>query len=286
VSGSVPTTKGTIRAAFDVTKGLARLTAPAETIGRLGIPTVEKEIKSIKINGKLAWINGAFHSVPGIGGASKNEEFVIFNDVQPGNYEITIQYSGETPKFRDVPWHFPTNFVKEDRATSGNWVGKYGRDGSVLFGETPGKTLTRLPRYVAGVTPRKGLTGGWSTPVDFRALAEGPANDTARSGGVLYCANPAVCQQDMVVDVALKQPAEYQLALYFVDLDRKGRRQSVELFDLETRKLIAPTRVYSNFSEGSYAVYDCRQSVRIRVNHIRGDNAVLNGLFFDPQGKQ
>jgi hypothetical protein len=119
--------------------------------------------------------------------------------------------------------------------------------------------------------------------VDSRALAEGPTNTAARCGGVLYCGNPAPCQQCLVVDVACKQPAEYQLALYFVDLDCKGRRQSVELFDLASHKLIAPTHVYSNFTGGVYAVYNCRQSVRIRINHIRGDNAVLSGLFFDPQ---
>jgi hypothetical protein len=119
--------------------------------------------------------------------------------------------------------------------------------------------------------------------MDDRALAQSPTNGAARCGGVLYCGNPVACQQCLVVDVALKQPVEYQLALYFVDLDHKGRRQSVELFDLDSRKLIAPTRVYANFTGGIYAVYNCRQSVRIRVNHIRGDNAVLSGLFFDSQ---
>ncbi|MES2659618.1 MAG: alpha-L-rhamnosidase C-terminal domain-containing protein [Verrucomicrobiota bacterium] len=285
VSGSVPTPKGTIRAAFDVARGLGRLTAPAGTIGRLGIPTVGKEIKSIHINGRLAWMNGVFHPVPGIGGAGRNEDFVIFNDVRPGTYEITMQYSGETPKFTDGPWRFPTTFVREDLATSGNWVGKYGRDGSVLFGEDTASTRSLLPSYVTAVTVRKGRFSGWTAGGDPRALVEGPTNDTVRRGGVLYSDNPAVCQQDLVVDIMLKQPAEFQLALYFVDFDRKGRRQSLELFDLESRKLIAPTRIYSNFTEGTYAVYTCRQSVRIRVNHIRGDNAVLNGLFFDPPNK-
>jgi hypothetical protein len=31
-------------------------------------------------------------------------------------------------------------------------------------------------------------------------------------------------------------------------------------------------------------VYECDRSVRIRVAHILGDNAVLSGLFFDPLG--
>jgi hypothetical protein len=64
------------------------------------------------------------------------------------------------------------------------------------------------------------------------------------------------------------------------------RAEQAQLFDLASRKLIAPTRVYTNFTGGIYAVYRCRQSVRVRVNHIRGDNAVLSGLFFDPPGKE
>jgi hypothetical protein len=282
VSGAVPTTKGTISAAFDVAKGRVSLTAPAGTIGRIGIPLVEKAINSIRINGKLAWNHGAFHPVPGIGGASTNRDFVTFNDVQPGTYEIKVAYSGKTPAFADVPWRFPTTFLKEDRTTGGNWGGKYGQAGSVLFrADGEGNDRVQLPGYVTAVTRRQGYLRDWTGPVDTRALAQSPTNGAARCSGALFCGNPAACHQCVVVDIELKQPAGYQLALYFADLDRKGRRQSVELFDLESRKLIAPTRVYSDFVGGTYAVYTCRQSVRVRVNHIRGDNAVLNGVFFD-----
>lgn len=282
VSGAVPTPRGNIQASFDVSKGWARLRAPAGTTGRIGIPMAEKSIQSILINGKLAW-DGAFHAVPGIGGAKATRDFVTFQDVRPGNYEMQVVYSGTTPPFKDGPWSFPTTFVKEDRATGGNWGGKYGADGFVLFGaDGEGKDRARLPGYVAGVTRRLGRVGPFSEAPDSRALALDPKNGPERSRGVFYSGNPAAMEQCLVLDVALKQPAEYQLALYFVDLDRKGRRQSVELFDLESRKLIAPTRLYANFAGGTYAVYQCRQSVRIRVNHIRGDNAVLGGLFFDP----
>jgi len=283
VSGAVPTPKGILRAAFDVAKGRANLTAPAGTLGRIGIPTAEKNLQRIRINGKLAWQNGTFHSVPGVGSASTNRDFVIFDDMQPGTNEMTMAYSGRTPAFTDVPWQFPATFVKADRTTSGNWGGKYGSAGSVLYAaDGADHDRVQLPNYVATVIHRQGRTGGWGeAALDSRALAQGPTNGAARCSGVLYCGNPAACQQCLVVDVALKQPLAYQLALYFVDLDRKGRRQSVELFDLESRKLITPTQVYSNFTGGVYAVYHCRQSVRVRVNHIRGDNAVLSGVFFD-----
>jgi len=283
VSGTVPTPEGAIRASFDVAKGRANLSAPAGTIGRLGIPTVEKRIRSIRINGELAWKNGIFQPVPGISSASSNEDFVIFNEIQPGTYEIAVDYMGKTPKFTDGPWVFPTTFVKEDRTTSGNWMGKYGRDGSYLAGAAGGQ----LPSFVASVTPHQGHTGRWAGPLDSRALAKGETNGSARCDGVINCEDPAAWdQQCLVVDVALKQATAYQLALYFVDLDEKGRRQAVELFDLENRKLIAPPRFYSNFGDGTYAVYDCRQSVRIRIDHIRGGSAVLSGLFFDPQSQR
>jgi hypothetical protein len=40
--------------------------------------------------------------------------------------------------------------------------------------------------------------------------------------------------------------------------------------------------VFRNLDGGVYAVYTCRQPVRIRVNQLRGDNAALSGLFFEP----
>jgi hypothetical protein len=80
----------------------------------------------------------------------------------------------------------------------------------------------------------------------------------------------------------LKAPREFQFALYFVDFDHRGRRVAVELFDLKSRKLIAPVKVFPDLNGGAYAVYACRQPVRIRVNQLRGNNAVLSGLFFDP----
>ncbi len=281
VSGDVPTPRGNIHASFDVSKGTASVRAPEGTTGRIGIPTAERAIKSIQINGKVAW-DGTFHAVPGVGGASVNRDFVVFNGVQPGSYEMKVVYSGKTPAFTDVPWQFPTTFVKEDRTTGGAWGGKYGKDGSVLFGaDGPDKDRVQLPSYVTSVSRQWGRVGAFTTAPDFRALAKDSKNDQPRTNGVFYTGQRGL-QQCLVLDIALKQPTNYQLALYFVDLDRKGRRQSLDLLDLFTRKLIAPTRIYAGFEGGVYAVYNCDRSVRLRVNQIRGDNAVLSGIFFDP----
>jgi alpha-L-rhamnosidase len=98
---------------------------------------------------------------------------------------------------------------------------------------------------------------------------------------VLYNGSPAACQQTTTVDITVTGDREYNLAIYFVDWDRQDRRQSVDLFDPATYKRLAPSQLVQDFTEGKYLIYQCRGSVRIRINQIRGDNAVLNALFFD-----
>ena len=114
-----------------------------------------------------------------------------------------------------------------------------------------------------------------------RALAPDPSNTLPRKVGSLYTAAPAPCQQTTTVDIAMVDDRDYDLAIYCVDWDRQGRRQTVDLFDLTTYKRLAPAQLLEAFEEGKYLIFRCRGSVRIRINQIRGDNAVLNALFFD-----
>jgi hypothetical protein len=84
------------------------------------------------------------------------------------------------------------------------------------------------------------------------------------------------------VDVEVVELARYKLALYFLDWDRLGRCLAVEVFDLKTLNRIAPVKVVPEFTQGRYLIYSFSSSVRIRVDQVRGNNAVLNAMFFDP----
>jgi hypothetical protein len=55
--------------------------------------------------------------------------------------------------------------------------------------------------------------------------------------------------------------------------------------DYTTKALLAPIQVADAYSEGVYHTYECDRSVRIRVIQLRGDNAGLSGIFFDPSLK-
>ena len=82
--------------------------------------------------------------------------------------------------------------------------------------------------------------------------------------------------------VALNNIHDYQISLYFLDWDDRGRKIAVEMFDAKTLNLIAPVRIVKNCRGGAYLTYSYNKSAKFRINLVRGDNAVLIGIFFDP----
>ena len=53
------------------------------------------------------------------------------------------------------------------------------------------------------------------------------------------------------------------------------------MLDASTLNLIAPVRIVTDFYGGKYLVFSYNKSAKFRINQVRGDNAVLSGIFFD-----
>ncbi|TSA31107.1 MAG: hypothetical protein D4R64_18705 [Porphyromonadaceae bacterium] len=285
ISGKTPTPFGPISASFDFSSGLCKVTSPKETIGRIGIPKVEKTIRRISINGKLAWDN-KFHSVSGITGANEDPEFVYFTDVKPGTYDISISYMGTTPAYNEPPEQYDAQFIKYDTTTSGNWGGIYGKDGYILCNyKGEGNDKQTLPSYVTSVDyfrafPKNGLPDPtfWASGVlDKRALAGDPGNPFPRNA-----TSYSNTDQTMSVTININGTKGYQIALYFVDWEKRGSRSAVEMFDAATLNLIAPVKIVKNHSGGAYLVYSYNKSVKFRIDKVRGGIISLSGIFFDP----
>jgi len=281
VTGQTPTPFGNIQASFNVSNGLGTVSAPAGTVGTVGIPKVEKTISRVTINGTPAW-DGAFHPVAGIGGASEDSEFVYFTGVQAGAYSVSVSYSGSTPVYNEPAERYAAEFIKEDSTTSGNWGGVYGKDGYVLCNYNGNSTDQKsLPSYVSSVNYNVPHATIWASGTnDARALAPDSSNQNPRTAACYYTDQGVT--PTMTFTINSTGTNNYQVALYFVDWDNRGRRLAVEMFDANTLNLIAPVRVATNFYGGKYLVYACNKSVKFRIDHVRGDNAVLSGIFFDP----
>ena len=288
VSGSVPTPHGDVYFSFDQTSGRGTVVIPPHIKGRIGIPGAERVIHKVRLNGHLLW-DGKFHRTDGVGGAEVAGNFLYLLDVQPGHYEFFASYGSDTLAFTQESLIYPIVSARKDAQTSGNWGGVYGRDGYVLFDyDGVKKDRRELPPYVVSVQPSFRKNGGClhaqpaASTGDRRALSPSPSNERIRNVGQLYTGDPVACQQTMTVDVEVLENRKYQIALYFLDWDLLGRRQAVAAFDLKTLDRKAPVEVVEDFTQGKYLVYSCSGPVRFRMDQIRGANAVLNAIFFDP----
>jgi alpha-L-rhamnosidase len=282
VEGKVSTPHGEIKASFNVTSGQCSITVPKGTTGTFAIPKVEKTISAIKINGKLAW-KGKYHPIPGMGGAKEDAEFVYFTHVQPGTYSAAVSYAGTTPTYDPGPYIYKAPFVKLDKETQGNWGGVYGKDGYALLNyHGKGKHQVTMPAFCKSMTYHMANHANLTLATqDARAPAADSSNAAARKVGLIHTGNPAACKQRFGIDIAVEDNSTYDLALYFVDWDKSGMRLSAEIMDLETKELIGPTKYVGDSTNGAYLVYRVTGSCRVSVNHIRGRNATLSGLFFD-----
>lgn len=289
VSGSVPTPHGCVDFWFDQASGRGSARIPPGSVGRLGIPRSERVLREVRCNGRVVW-DGRSGNGDGVFATSEDDRYVYLEDVQPGRYKFSVSYDAEAPAFTAAPLIYPIACGREDARTSGNWPGVYGKDGYVLFDyDGPGNDRRELPTYVAAVQPSSHKNGGCRhaqvaiATEDQRAPAAGNSGAKSRNLGQLYTGDPIACQQTMTVDVQAFEGKKYQVALYVVDWDREERRQAVAVFDLKTLNRIAPVQMLREFAEGKYLIYPCSGSVRFRIDQVRGRNAVLNAIFFDPQ---
>ncbi|WP_165500336.1 alpha-L-rhamnosidase C-terminal domain-containing protein [Pedobacter psychroterrae] len=292
VSGTMPTPKGEISASFNVSTGICSVSVPQGSTGRIGIPKVEKKISTIKVNGKVIW-DGKFHSTGSISGSSEDSSFIYLKTAQAGEYKIVVTYIGSTPRYLELEEKFAASFVGQDSTTRGNWGGVYGKDGYVLCNYNGnGEDKQSLPSYVSSISYYKIKGNGlplntiWaeSTP-DTRAPSPDSTNSLSRVAACLYAVDADQIGYTFTSTISLKTERDYSVSLYFLDWDKKGREIAVEMFDAATSKLIAPVKIVKDCVGGAYLTYSYHKSAKFRINMVRGDNATLSGVFFDPKSK-
>ena len=74
----------------------------------------------------------------------------------------------------------------------------------------------------------------------------------------------------------------YDLELYLLDYDKAGRSEQIQFSNAVTG-IVLNTETVSNFSSGTYINSIVSGNVLITITNLSGSNAVLSGIFFDPQ---
>ena len=164
-------------------------------------------------------------------------------------------------------------FLKTDTTTSGNWGAAYGSEGYMVAGD-----LVSNPSYVAPVMSGANYWVWNSSPSDVRA-PQRPSNPSNRVAATWYASG------QYLIDLNVTDGAQHQVALYCVDWDSTGRRQTVDVLDANNNVLNTQT-LSSSFTGGVYLVWNVTGHVKLRLTWTGGANAVASGLFFGGAGIQ
>jgi alpha-L-rhamnosidase len=274
-----------------------RLELTRSLLDRLGLAGVTSVSARVEVEGE----DGLVKTVLAVPALEVDEEGTAALVLPTGAAAVVVTLLGgaaapaavAVPPNPFPPISYPATFVARDELTQGNWIGVYGSAGYALFAfDGPDKHLISLPPFVASIEQAFGhaTNGPWPTDgTDVRALQD-PRNTSAPRKIGQYCVPvPWASGWDpsYPFDVLLTPEAEgaqtYRIAVYVVDFDSKGRKETVNLLDRLTFNPISPTVLLDGegFVGGTWLVWEYNRSVRLRFNYVRGDNQVVSAILFD-----
>lgn len=282
VSGETPTRYGNISVSFDTGEGVGRVKIPAGAMAeKLFIPLGKNVPLSLKINGKLEW-NSELKGNQNISFvATEYDDFLVLRSLQSGEYLFEIKYKKRIKQhlLSESPWVYNVNEISQDSVTGGNWKGRYGSEGMVLFNALKhGKHIQKLPPYLNDFR----LSRYKDVHVDAVGSNGLLVNNNAdKILGAIATKDYNICEQSMIIDLPVRDRNRHRISLYFLDQDNQGRRSAIEIFNMNSLDLISPMIYVRNYEKGKYVSFEFEGPIRIRVNQVRGINVILSGLFFD-----
>ncbi len=169
-------------------------------------------------------------------------------------------------------------FLGIDETTMGNWPTNYGSDGFLMPSYFYGRDCQALPDYVSAVD-----CGSFTN----RQLAiwTNHSPSTLFTSPISYCARYLGALETSGSDVLtlyVNDTRPHQLALYVCDINKAGRKESIEVSDLKGRVLV-PAQSVTNFQQGKWLRFQFSGNIQLRVKNENGKStAVLSALMFDP----
>lgn len=246
VSGSVATARGGIRAGFDGRE--AWLVIPTGCRG------------SVKTNIGIRQF-----------GPGRHEFEIAARDVDP------VATSQQNQGFA-AAWEADTSLSAGLTRSSG-WIAfaatPEGGDISNLGSET---SLTISENMPGGSLHRRHFGG--NAEHDTSAMGKSRQITAADFRGALRTNVATVFEQTFTVDIKRPDDLPYSLGIFCQDVLDEGIVQTVDVLDLETKTLVAPTRIVQRFEGGLVLWLRFNRSVRLRICHCPGPDVTLGGLLF------
>lgn len=175
-----------------------------------------------------------------------------------------------------LAWHPATATLvgDPDTITQGNWIGRYGSEGYDLV------HYKQIPSYATLALAGNQTADPWHTgTMDVQDLLV-PGSDSQRFSAAYSSSG------EFSIDINFNDDRPHRVSLYCVDRDFQHRQQNITIVDAYSQTILSGCPM-SGFETGQYLVWEISGHVAIRVSWIDnpltgGDNAVVNGIFFDP----
>jgi hypothetical protein len=189
------------------------------------------------------------HAVNPFGQADFSEWFLVKTLAQPGN-KAEAEFLG----------------TLQDGGSS--WPKHFGGEGYIIpFGSVVIPDYAELPHG-------PGSTYWWSDSTgDDREILVDPW-ETNRVAATFFDSN-------LQIALNIKGDQPKKISFYCVDWDRIGRRQTVQIVDQESERVL-DSREVNNFQDGVYLSYQVRGSVTFKIKATVG-NPVVSAVFFGDQ---
>ena len=269
VLGVRPTTPGYSEFVFDpLAAGLKKMSGT--------VATVNGAIRA-GFEGRSAWLE-----VPAEchGSVKTNAGVRRFG---PGRHEFELEEEEPSPVVTSA-----RSFAAAWEADSTLEVGLVRSTAWMAFAATPdGGDLVHLPRGTS-ITISEKMPGGPLQRQHYGGNSDqGPSSirDKSQSGVHAFCGAlrtnvAAVFEQSFTIDLQRAEENPYSLGIFCRDVLAEGIVQTVDILDLKTKKLVAPTKFMREFEGGNVLWLRLNGSVRIRFCHCYGPDVTVGGLLF------
>lgn len=190
-----------------------------------------------------------------------------------GDVNITIYHSGGLNTVVSGIFFDPVSsqarFVATDTTTQGSWVNTYGYEGYDVVNAGVSMPSFATVNFSQNATP---FTWTANT-TDPRALQDQPGS-SSRIAACYYSSSPSFS-----FNLNLSGTQRHLVALYFLDWDKRGRSETVQISSATTGAVL-DTETVSNFGNGKYLMWGLSGNLNITITNSGGLNEVLSGIFF------
>lgn len=160
--------------------------------------------------------------------------------------------------------------LEVDTTTLGNWKGAYGSEGYQIIQDT-----ASLPSW-AGVAPAGKSDWLWDSSLSHSSALQ-KADSSGRLAACWYSAGA------FSVNVNLTDGKVHKVSFYCYDYDSGDKRsQRIDVLDAASGTLLDSVSVAA-FSKGQYRSWNVRGNVTFKFVNTGPLNAVVNGVFIDPE---